>query len=104
LVRAEDISGDGTEDFFVDYAKYTCLGVGRTFCGSGGCTLQVFLSAGRNRWVKAFDELVLSFALAEAAGRSTATIETTGINCGKPRSETCKQRLVGNGTTIRYAE
>ncbi len=101
LVRAEDISNDGIEDFFVDYSKYTCRGRGRTFCGSGGCNLQIFLSAGQNRWASAYDDLVLRFALVQVRGRNVAQIETTGIDCGKPRAETCRKRLAGQGTEIR---
>jgi hypothetical protein len=101
LVRAEDISNDGIEDFFIDYSKYTCRGQGQTFCGSGGCSLQIFLSAGPNRWINAYDDLVQRFALVQLRGRNVAQIETTGIECGKPRAQTCRKRLTGQGTEIR---
>ncbi len=104
LVRAEDISSDGVEDFFIDYSKYTCRGRGQTFCGSGGCNLQIFLSAGQNRWVNAYDDLVLRFSLVQVRGRNVAQIETTGIDCGKPRAQTCRKRLTGQGTVIRDAD
>ncbi len=101
LVKAEDISADGVEDFFIDYSAYACRGSGQIFCGSGGCTLQIFLSAGRNRWAKAFDELVQGFSLAQEQGRAVAAVEVGGLACGRSRSETCKRRIVASGTTLR---
>ena len=50
VLSVDDVNGDGGEDWIVDYAKLTCDGGINPMCGSGGCTLQIYLWDGATAW------------------------------------------------------
>lgn len=41
-----DLNGDGIEDYILDYQHLECANAWSLFCGSAGCPLGVFVSAG----------------------------------------------------------
>jgi hypothetical protein len=44
FITRKDINGDGRPDFVLNYESFICDGDRRAFCGSLGCTTQVFAS------------------------------------------------------------
>ena len=47
-ISATDFNGDGRSDFLIDMTGFTCGGENRAsgWCGSGGCSFDVFVSTG----------------------------------------------------------
>src|SRR4051812_38241380 len=58
FIAPRDINGDGVIDYVLDYGKFSCGGLLSSFCGSGGCTMQVFASLPSGGYVKVLDENV----------------------------------------------
>jgi hypothetical protein len=58
FVVAEDVNGDGVDDYVLDYGKFVCGDIRSYFCGSGGCLTQVFVSIPNGKYVKVLDENV----------------------------------------------
>ena len=56
FITRKDINGDGRPDFVLDYESFTCDGNRRWFCGSAGCTTQVFASFPNGAYAKVLDE------------------------------------------------
>lgn len=90
VLTVDDLNGDGGEDWLADYAKLKCEGGVNPLCGSGGCTLQIYLWDGAASWDLLFEDLVQSYKFGESGGKRMFYVTTSGIPCNKPASETCK--------------
>ncbi|MCZ8316990.1 hypothetical protein [Phreatobacter sp.] len=44
-VRTADFNGDGVPDYVLDQNQLVCRGAESTFCGTGGCAIEVFISS-----------------------------------------------------------
>jgi hypothetical protein len=102
MLSVDDFNGDGGEDWIVDYKKLQCAGTANPFCGSGGCTLQVFLWSGGSKWNKAFDELVRSYKFVRTGGQRALEVQLGGAACGKPNAQSCAQtyRFIAGGRLV----
>jgi hypothetical protein len=89
MLSVNDYNGDGVEDWIVDYSKLDCAGAVNPFCGSGGCSLQIFLGSNGNGWKLSFDELVRSYRLERSGGHPMLRAEFGGTACGKVNSASC---------------
>ncbi|WP_262030585.1 SH3 domain-containing protein [Microvirga sp. Mcv34] len=88
-----DLNGDGTNDWIVDYGHLECDGSTTMFCGSGGCTLQVLISNGRNEWVPRFEDTVRDYSFKPSGGKMILRLEQHGIACRKPGTESCPKNI-----------
>ncbi len=88
-----DLNGDGANDWIVDYGHIECDGSATMFCGSGGCTLQVLISTGRNQWTPKFEDTVRGYSFKPSGGKMILRIEQHGIACRKPGTESCPKSI-----------
>jgi len=89
VLSVDDVNGDGGEDWIVDYAKLTCEGGINPMCGSGGCTLQVYLWDGATAWNLAFDDTVQGYKFAKNGGKRLLNVTYGGAMCGKTSAKSC---------------
>ena len=94
MLSVDDLNGDGGEDWIVDFAKLRCAGAANPFCGSGGCSLQIFFWSGGSAWKSVFDDLVQQYRLTQVQGRRGIEIARRGTACGKSNAETCRQTYI----------
>lgn len=87
MLTVDDFNGDGAEDWLVDFSRLDCAGAINPYCGSGGCSLEIFFWEKDDTWTLVFDELVHSYAI----NGKRLDAEMGGSACGKPNFETCKQ-------------
>lgn len=78
MLTVDDLNGDGGEDWIVDYKNLQCGGIPNPFCGSGGCSLQIFLWSGGPNWTMAFDETVRTYRFAKARGQRVLEVKFGG--------------------------
>jgi hypothetical protein len=90
VLTVDDLNGDGGEDWVADYSKLKCDGGINPLCGSGGCTLQIYLWDGATSWDLLFEDLVQSYKFGKSGGKHMLYVVTSGLPCNKPESETCK--------------
>ena len=64
MIRAVDVSHDGTADWLVDYRD-----AGAAWCGTGGCLRTLYVSDG-DYYVMAYDEQSLEFDIVERDGET----------------------------------
>jgi hypothetical protein len=89
VLKAEDLNGDGGEDWIADYSKLTCDGGTNPLCSSAGCTLQLYFWDGDIAWDVLFEDLVRSYKFGEDKGKRMLYVTTSGLPCNKPVAETC---------------
>ena len=88
-----DLNSDGVNDWVVDYGHLECDGTASMFCGSGGCTLQVLISNGRNSWASKFEDTVRDYSFKPVRGKMVLRLEQHGIACGKSGLESCPKDI-----------
>jgi hypothetical protein len=98
FVVAEDVNGDGVDDYVLDYGKFVCGDIRSYFCGSGGCLTQVFVSIPNGKYVKVLDENVRDLRFAyDPEGRPEMLLDLHGSACGKVGAAPCSVTLLWNG-------
>ena len=75
FITATDINGDGITDYILNYGYAGCGGaIGSSFCGTGGCSLSVFLGT-KNDAVLALDDLSLGYKIYRYKGYAVAEVQ-----------------------------
>jgi hypothetical protein len=84
------------------FSKFECAGTvpPQPFCGSGGCSLSIYLWAGGSTWQKALDETVQTFRFVKQNGRPALRVELGGSACGKVNARSCPQTFVFEGAKL----
>jgi hypothetical protein len=97
FVRQADVDGDGVNDALIDWGGLACDGR-RDFCGTGGCTQEVWLGDRSGPYRMILSDLILRIDLPEP-GRIHLTLD--GGACGRSGAEICEQDYrVENGTLV----
>ncbi|SEG64311.1 hypothetical protein SAMN04488144_1326 [Methylobacterium sp. 190mf] len=96
FVERRDVNGDGSDDFVLDYGQFACGGDAAFFCGTTGCTREIFVSS-KGAYVKALDENIRSIRFERIDGRSAMILGLHGSSCGKAGNEACGATLYWNG-------
>jgi hypothetical protein len=94
MLTVDDLNGDGGEDWIIDFSKLRCAGSPNPFCGSGGCSLQIFLWSSGSTWRSVFDELVQQYRLTRIQGRRGIELTLRGKACGRTSAQTCRKRYI----------
>lgn len=100
FISEKDINGDGVNDFIVEYGSFVCDGSQSFFCGTGGCTTQVFASLPGGKFVTVLDENVRDLKFSKIKGRPAMVLDLHGSACGKPGVAPCPRTLLWNGKTF----
>jgi hypothetical protein len=89
VLKAQDLNGDGGEDWIADYSKLKCDGGTNPLCSSAGCTLQLYFWDGDIAWDVLFEDLVQNYKFGKDKGKPMLYVTTSGLPCNKPIAETC---------------
>jgi len=87
--RDLDLNGDGLTDWVLDYEKAECDGTSMPYCGSAGCTFQVFLSKGAGDWDVAYESPVRGHKYVERGGKTVVRLDLHGSSCGRGGADEC---------------
>ena len=104
VLKAEDLNGDGGEDWIADYAKLRCDGGINQMCDDEGCVLQIFLWNGAAAWNLAFDDPVKSYKFVNRGGKRLLQVTKAGSACDKPATATCRETYILDEDAIELAQ
>lgn len=93
FLRRFDVNRDGRMDIIMDLARLNCGRFSSGYCGSAGCTINVFVSTDR-KFVNFLGHTVDSLRLFIRRGETVMLVEFHGDICGRAGAERCRQRLV----------
>lgn len=102
-IRKLDLSGDGRDDYIVDYGQAACDDNGAFFCGSGGCNLTILVARPNGSFVTVFDDQVLNYRLSAGPGARTITINPHHSDCAG-RRDVCVKRARITGKPLALKE
>lgn len=81
FLTRKDVNGDGIPDFILNYSGVACGNNSSAFCGSHGCSVQIFASLPNGSFAKVLDMLAFDVAVRHVHGRPA--IAVTAVGCGK---------------------
>ncbi|KUL93006.1 hypothetical protein DK26_24910 [Bosea sp. WAO] len=93
-----DLNGDGLPDYLLDYGAVVC-GEGNKvnrFCGSGGCTLDIFMS-GAGGYRQVYGDNVRAWSIKQARGKPVLELSLHGGYCDLAGYQPCHKRLSWDG-------
>jgi hypothetical protein len=100
FITRRDINGDGRPDYVLDYESFICDGDRRAFCGSLGCTTQVFVSLPNGAYAEVLDGNFKRIDFREVQGRPAIIVGYPGFSCGKDPTEVCEVIKSWNGSAF----
>lgn len=92
MLTVDDINGDGREDWLVDYSKMKCDGTTNPFCGTGGCSLSIYLWKKDATWRLVYDDMVQSFEINKTGTRRTLITQSGPAECDKTEG-VCEEKF-----------
>lgn len=102
FVTQRDVTGNGPHDYVLNYETFNC-GTMQSFCGSGGCSLQVFVHQPNGSYKKVYDDTVQRVTFQQVQGRPAMILQLHGSNCGKAGPAPCSETLYWNGAAFSPA-
>jgi hypothetical protein len=75
-IRRLDLDGDGQDDFILDDARLACSKGAPGWCGSGGCSMEVFLSGAKGGLKSVLTELGSGYEVKKSGKGHLVTFRT----------------------------
>jgi hypothetical protein len=88
-VRSLDLTGDGRDDYIVDFHDTVCAERAVAFCGTGGCVIDILLTLPNGRIRSVFSDYVRSYEILAGEGARTIRFELHGGYCGGHGNPSC---------------
>lgn len=76
FIRQLSLDGDNRADFILDDSQFSCSAGAPGFCGSGGCSIEVFLSSAKGGLKAVLTELGSGYAVRKTKGGARLTVRT----------------------------
>ena len=107
-VRRIDLTGDGRDDYIVDFRDTKCGERESTYCGTGGCVLDILVTLPGGRVRSVFDGYVRGYTvLAPATKRGSARtirFDLHGSYCGGFGAQACVKEKAVTATPFAFRQ
>ena len=94
-----NVNDDGVTDWVADYGKSPN---GSYFCGTGGCTQDIYVSNAAGGYDRVMSTLVREFKLRRSKGRTLLDVDFHGSVCGGFGVDPCPRSYVWSEATSRF--
>jgi hypothetical protein len=93
-VQKLDLTGDGRDDYIVDFRDTECAGSQAVYCGTGGCTMEILVTLPDGKVRSVFNDRVRVIEILDGqgpTGRGPRTIRFAlhGSYCGGHGNPSC---------------
>lgn len=92
-VRSFDLNGDGRKDFIVSLEDATCSTFESVFCGTGGCTLDIYVALPDGTYRQVFSNRVLRYRVmyVKPKGANSIRFDLHGSYCDTYGAAPCSR-------------
>jgi hypothetical protein len=80
-VRRADLTGDGRPDYIVSLDEATCSTFESVFCGTGGCTHDIYVALADGSYRNVFSNRLLAYRIMPGKGASSIRFDLHGSYC-----------------------
>jgi len=88
-VRKLDLTGDGRDDYIVDFRDTQCADRQAVYCGTGGCGLDILVSLPNGKIRNVFSARVRTYEILPGEGAKTIRFMLHGTYCGGHGNPSC---------------
>lgn len=94
-VRKVDLNGDGRDDYIISFADTECAGRLSVYCGTGGCSLDIYVTLANGRQRNVFSDRVRAYEILPGESARTIRFDLHGSFCGTYGAAECpkEQRI-----------
>ena len=92
LVHKLDLTGSKRADYIVDFENLGCSTFESIYCGTGGCTHNIYVTTRTGTVRRIFSGRVRAYWISKAAGPKTITFDLHGSFCGKAGVYACRKK------------
>ena len=105
-VRRIDLTGDGRDDYIVDFRDTECGERESTYCGTGGCLLDILVTRPDGSVRSVFDGYVRSYSIVappmKRGAARTIRFDLHGSYCGGFGSQACVKEKAITATPFAF--
>ena len=105
-VRKIDLTGDGRDDYIVDFRDTECGERESTYCGTGGCLLDILVTRPDGSVRSVFDGYVRSYSIVarpmKRGAARTIRFDLHGSYCGGFGSQACVKEKAITATPFAF--
>jgi hypothetical protein len=88
-VRKLDLNGDGKDDYIISFADTRCEGALAVYCGTAGCTTDIWVTLPNGRQRMVFSDRVRAYEILPGEGVKTIRFDMHGSFCGTYGAAEC---------------
>lgn len=88
-VRKVDLTGDGRDDYIVDFRDTQCEGRQAVYCGTGGCRMDILVTLPNGKIRTVFSDRLRNYDVLPGEGARTIRFELHGSFCGRSGNPSC---------------
>ncbi len=88
-VRKLDLTGNGRDDYIVDFRDTVCADREAAYCGTGGCIMDILVTLPNGRVRRVFDGHVRTYEILPGEGARTIRFALHGGYCGGHGNPSC---------------
>jgi hypothetical protein len=107
-VRKVDLTGDGRDDYIVDFRDTKCGERETTYCGTGGCVMTILVTLPDGHVRPVFDGYVRSYEILarpmKRGAARTVRFELHGSYCGGFGAQACSREKAITATPFAFKQ
>ncbi|MDD1536712.1 MULTISPECIES: hypothetical protein [unclassified Bradyrhizobium] len=106
-VRRTDLTGDGRDDYIVDFSDTKCGDRETTYCGTGGCDMNILVTLPDGSVRKVFDGRVLRYRIMTPRtkrGSARIRLDLHGSFCGGFGPQACVKTQTITATPFAFKQ
>ncbi|WP_246557756.1 hypothetical protein [Bradyrhizobium liaoningense] len=107
-VRKIDLTGDGREDYIVDFQETKCGDRETTYCGTGGCVMKILVTLPDGSMREVFEGYVLRYKImvpsVKRGAARTVRFDLHGSFCGGFGPQTCVKQKAITATPFAFKQ
>jgi hypothetical protein len=103
-VRKIDLTGDGREDYIVDFRDTQCEGAAAVYCGTGGCSMDILVTLPNGKIRTVFSDRVRAYDVLPGEGARKIRFELHGSFCGRSGNPSCEKEHMISARPFAFKE
>lgn len=103
-VQKLDLTGDGRDDYIVDFRDIECIGSQALYCGTGGCTMDILVTLPNGKIRTIFSDRVRTIEIAKGKGPRTIRFALHGSYCGGHGNPSCHKEHRITAKPFKFVE
>ena len=107
-VRKIDLTGDGRDDYIVDFRDTKCGDRETTYCGTGGCVMKILVTRPDGSVREVFDGYVLRYRIIASPVKRgvarTVRFDLHGSFCGGFGPQACVKKQIITATPFAFRQ